>query len=70
LIIDPDGKLTLAICSKCFQAAAGWHAKVTQRPRLIQKAQFFLKATFWIFGGSFRLRRPDQINSASGSAKP
>jgi hypothetical protein len=39
LIIDPDGKLTLAICSKCFQAVAGWHAKITQHPRLIQKAQ-------------------------------
>jgi hypothetical protein len=61
--------LSLTIRFQGFEVIAGRYAKIAQHPRLIQKAQF-LSATFWISGSNFRLRRPDQINSVSGSAKP
>ena len=32
--------LPLTIRSKCFEAIAGWNAKVSQRPCLIKKTQF------------------------------
>jgi len=61
--------LPLTIRSKCFEAIAGRYAKIAQHPRLIQKAQFS-QSDILMSAGNFRLRRPDQINSASESAKP
>jgi hypothetical protein len=60
--------LSVTIRSKCFEAIAGRNAKIAQHPRLVQKSSF-LSATFWMSAGNFRLRRTDQINSASESAK-
>jgi hypothetical protein len=60
--------LPLTIRSKRFEAIARRNAKIAQYPRLIQKTN--LRATLWMSGGNFRLRRPDQINSVSESAKP
>jgi hypothetical protein len=60
--------LPLTIGSQRFETIARRHAKIAQHPRLIKRRNF-LRATFWMPGGSFRLRRPDQINSVSESAK-
>ena len=61
--------LTLTIRPKCLEAVTGWNAKVSQRPGLIQKTQLS-QGNILDVGRQFRLRRPDQINSASESAKP
>ena len=61
--------LALAIGPQRFEPIARRHTQIGQDPGLIQKAKF-LSTTFWMSAGSFRLRRPDQINSPSGSAKP
>jgi len=57
------------IRSERLEAIAGWNAKVSQRPGLIQKTQLS-QGNILDVGRQFRLRRPDQINSASESAKP
>jgi hypothetical protein len=68
LVVDPDRILSLPVGLQRFKAVTRWNPKITDHPGLIQKTKL-LSATFWISDGNFRLRRPDQINSVSGSAK-
>jgi hypothetical protein len=57
--------LSLAVRSKCFEPIARGHSKIAEHTGLIQKTKLSERYQPAIF----RLRRPDQINSASGSAK-
>jgi hypothetical protein len=50
---------------QCFETIARRYAKIARHARLVKKTD--LRATFWMSGGGFRLRRPDQINSVSES---
>jgi len=59
--------LPLTVRSKGFEPIAGGTRR-SPSTRAWFKRRSFLSATVWISAGNFRLRRPDQINSASGSA--
>jgi hypothetical protein len=61
--------LSLPIGSQGFKTIAGRHPKIAQYPGLIQKTQLS-EGDVLMSAGNFRLRRPDQISSASESAKP
>jgi hypothetical protein len=61
--------LALPIRSQGLAPVARRNAQVRQ-PRAWFSKRSFLKATFWMSVGNRRLRRPIQINSVSGSAKP
>jgi len=61
--------LPLTVRSKCFEAIARRNAKIAQYPRLIQKTKLSQSDGLDVCR-QFRIRRPDQINSASESAKP
>jgi hypothetical protein len=59
--------LPLTIRSEGFEPIAGWNAKIPERPCLIQKTQFSQGHVLDVRG---QFPGPDQINSASESAKP
>jgi len=68
LVIDADRVLPLPISSQRFKPIARGHTQIAEYAGLIQKTKLPQRDVLHVWR-QFRLRRPDRINSAWGSAK-